>query len=117
MKQMLAAMSLMTAAIAIVTPASAQADCTNYGVQNQVTVIGNNDYHCTYQYCATGGAGAGSAGVGAGTAGGSGTAGASATAGTGCTNDATQGEPSKPPCNPLSGWTSSASKTEIPICA
>jgi hypothetical protein len=84
--------SIVTLALASMSATvAAEGDCSNYGVQQQVSVTGDNEISCVYQYCAGGPSGAGAAGVGVGTANGNGEAGASAAAGTECEQDA--GEP------------------------
>lgn len=93
------ALSLTIALLALPMAAAAPVDdalsgandgsCNNYGVQQQVSVTGNNQ-NCVYQNCFGEEAGAGAVGVGVGSGLGEGKADASASAGTDCNQ--TQGQ-------------------------
>ncbi|HUR69228.1 MAG TPA: hypothetical protein VM370_08275 [Candidatus Thermoplasmatota archaeon] len=86
-----AGFTLLAGAVAAEEPSHA---CSNYGVQTQVTVVGDNEnMNCTIQHCETGPQGAGAAGVGVGTAAGDGEAGAEASAGAACDQSAGGGDP------------------------
>lgn len=93
---------MISAAIASFTGGAAAEEpsyaCSNYGVQNQVTVTGDNsNMNCSIQHCEEA-AGAAGVGVGVGTAAGEGNAGGEASAGTKC-EQSTGGDPGSGGCD------------------
>jgi hypothetical protein len=81
----LTAAAIFFACAPVVSAEPGDQTCANYGIQNQVTVYGDNSsYNCQYQYCVQG-AGAGAAGASVATpSASSGDVGVAASAGTGC---------------------------------